>query len=213
MTIQNRLLRALPSSALILGLGLGALACDAPGDEPAEALEEGRALSADEVATMQWIREEEKLARDVYLTLSERWDAQQLVNVPQSEQRHMDAVAELMARYEIEDPIVDDSVGVFVNPDLAALYLELSADGEPSLEAALRVGAGIEELDMVDLREAIDATDEEAIIATYENLLCGSRNHLRGFYKGLEGLGVDYEVQFLSPEEVAAIVDSPHEQC
>ncbi len=170
-------------------------------------------LSESEVDTLRWMREEEKLARDVYLTLSESWDDAQLVNVPKSEQQHMDALAVLLDRYGLEDPVVDDSVGVFTDPVLADLYVELTGAGEESREAALRVGAAIEELDMVDLQAAIDETEDPALVETYSSLLCGSRNHLRGFYGGLVQIDADYQPQYLEDATFFAIIDGEREQC
>ena len=42
------------------------------------------------------MRLEEKLARDVYLTLGETYKQRMFVNIPESEQRHMDAVKALL---------------------------------------------------------------------------------------------------------------------
>ena len=140
-------------------------------------------LTDDEVAGLQFMREEEKLARDVYLTLDETWDLRVFQNISRAEQTHMDTVATLLDRYDIEDPAADNEFGIFTNPDLQALYDQLVAQGNESLEDALRVGAAIEEIDILDLEE---------------RLLRGSTNHLRAFVANLERqTGETYEPQYM----------------
>ncbi len=173
----------------------------------AQAGPQGRPLSAAEEADLLLMREEEKLARDVYLALHEQWGARVFANISQSEQRHMDALGTLITRYGLEDPVVDDTPGAFTNPDFTVLYDELVADGEVSLAAALRVGAYIEDLDIVDLRDAIRRTRHNDIRMVYENLLDGSCNHLRAFVRNLAALGEVYLPEFLTPEEFAEIIN------
>lgn len=170
-------------------------------------------LSLDEILDMKFMREEEKLARDVYLTLYEAWGLQTHANVAQSEQSHTDAVATLLQSLHVDDPVTDDTVGVFVDEDLDALYDELVAWGRDSAVDALLVGATIEDLDMVDLAAAIETSDDVRIDSTYESLLCGSRNHLRAFVGALESLGETYEATFMDPELMEEILAQDHETC
>ncbi len=86
-------------------------------------------LSDAEAASLLFMREEEKLARDVYQTLFMQWSQPVFINISTSEQRHMDSLAVLLNRYALLDPVIDDSVGAFVNPELAALYTALTAEG------------------------------------------------------------------------------------
>lgn len=172
-------------------------------------LEELTVLEADNLVFM---REEEKLARDVYLTMYDAWGLNIFSNIAASEQTHTDAVAEMLEKYKLPDPVVDDRVGIFVNQKLIDLYDTLLARGYQSSLEALYVGALIEEVDMVDLKRAIEETDNEDIQQLYENLLSGSRNHLRAFVGLIEDQGIVYEAQFLPQDEVDAIVDSPVER-
>lgn len=149
-------------------------------------------LSAAEIATLKWMREEEKLARDVYIELNAFWPAQIFVNIAESEQRHFDALGVKLALYGIADPATDQ-VGVFTDPELQALHDELLALGMVSRVAALEVGVTIEETDMIDLQAAIDGTTSVPLQVTYEHLLTGSEHHLASFIKELEAAGVVYE--------------------
>jgi hypothetical protein len=169
-------------------------------------------LSAVEVENLMYMREEEKLARDVYLTMFDAWGLAVFDNIAASEQTHTDSVKNMIEKYRLADPVVDDTVGVFVNQELATLYAKLIARGAQSSLEALHVGAFIEEVDMVDLARAIEATDNADIRQLYDNLMSGSRNHLRAYVGQIEDLGVVYEAQYLSQDEVDAIVDSPVER-
>lgn len=169
-------------------------------------------LTALEADNLTYMREEEKLARDVYLTMFEAWGLTIFSNIASSEQSHTDAVANMLEIYKLPDPVVDDRVGIFVNQKLTNLYDTLLVRGYQSSLDALQIGALIEEVDMVDLKRAIEETDNEDIQELYQKLLSGSRNHLRAFVGLIEDQGIVYEAQFLTQEEVDAIVDSPTER-
>ena len=54
---------------------------------------------------------------------------------------------------------------------------------------ALIVGATVEDLDIKDLIDLLNKTDNPDIILVYNNLNKGSRNHLRAFIAQIESLG------------------------
>jgi hypothetical protein len=173
---------------------------------PAYAIGEISEAEADGLAFM---REEEKLARDVYLTLYDQWGLRPFSNIAASEQTHTDAVKSLLEMYEIADPVTDDTIGVFANEDLQALNDQLVETGSASLEDALKVGAAIEEIDILDLIEYLEGTEEANIEWVYENLLAGSENHLRAFVSQLESLtGETYVPQYMSQEAYDAIISA-----
>lgn len=170
-------------------------------------------LASVEVSDLQYMREEEKLARDVYLTLDQYWGQQTQVfaQIALSEESHTSTVNYLLDKFDVEDPVVNDTIGVFVNEELQALYNELVAKGESSFLDALYVGALIEEKDMVDILAAINETDERPIILAYSNLLDGSKSHLRAFVSVIEAQGITYEAQILDSEEVELIIEEEDE--
>ncbi len=171
-------------------------------------------LSAAEIANVLFMREEEKLARDSYIVLDELWGQQIYANIAASEQQHMDAIKGLLETYGLEDPVVDETVvGGFVNPGLDQLFNDLMDQGQESALAGLNVGGIIEETDMRDIQAAIDEAAHTDIIRVFENLLCGSRNHLRSFVKNIELSGSVYTATVLTQDEVDAIATSPMEQC
>ncbi len=168
-------------------------------------------LSEAEREGILYVREEEKLAHDVYTVLYEKWGLQIFANIAASETTHMAAMKLLIDRYGLDDPATEE-LGVFTNPKLQKLYDDLVAKGTKSLIDALEVGGIIEEVDIVDIQGYLKAVDNEDIKLVYENLLKGSRNHLRAFVSTLERYGVTYEPQFLSQEEYQGIVTSPMER-
>ncbi len=166
-------------------------------------------LTHEEIEQLLFIREEEKLARDVYLALADMWGAPIFANIAESEQQHMDAIGQLIVKYGLEDPIVDDTPGVFTNETLQGLYNGLIGSddviltdlqpglviqgGGTSLLDAYKVGAFIEEFDIIDIERAIYQTSHSDIEDVYDNLVRGSRNHLRSFVGQIEAAGEVYE--------------------
>ncbi len=164
-------------------------------------------LSADETESLIFMREEEKLARDVYQALYSQWGIQTFQNIATSEQVHMDAVKVLLDRYGLTDPAATQA-GVFANPDLQALYDQLIARGSRSLVEALKVGAAVEEIDILDLEKRLTQIDNMDIQQVFNNLLNGSKNHLRAFSSALQvQTGETYYPQYLSNEVYQAIMN------
>lgn len=169
-------------------------------------------LSKKEKAGLLFMREEEKLARDVYLSLQETWSLRVFRNIAGAESRHMGALLVLIDKYGLEDPVGDNGVGVFSNPEFTELYENLTGIGHTSVVEALKVGALIEELDIFDLQQALEKVDNVDLAVAYQNLLKGSRNHLRAFNKLLVRNGAEYEARYLTQEEYDAIAGTPTEQ-
>ena len=169
-------------------------------------------LSQGDIDGLNLMREEEKLARDVYLTLGELWSMPIFFNIARAEQQHMDRVLSVMDLYEITDPIVDDSVGVFADQHFADLYTTLVDLGSQSLIDGLIVGATIEDLDIFDLNDLINIGTNDHLLFAWQNLLKGSRNHLRAFMSALNAQDGVYLPQYLDQEAFDAIVESDMER-
>ena len=163
-------------------------------------------LDATEIEQLTFMREEEKLARDVYTELYLQWGTPIFNNISQSEQRHFDALQVLLERYGLPDPAANSKRGYFQNSELQQLYSDLVSQGSPSLSAALRVGATIEDLDIRDLQKALAATDNQDLKAVYQNLKQGSENHLRAFVGRLQAIDEGYVAQYISAAELAEIL-------
>ena len=142
-------------------------------------------LSADEASRVLFMREEEKLAMDVYQALAQKWNLRIFSNIAAAEQRHYDAIGTLIIRHDLSHTALP-APGVFANAELQKLYNDLLAKGERSLVDALQVGVIIEERDIADLKDAISATDKRDLLTIYGNLQNGSQNHLSAFKRRLQ---------------------------
>lgn len=164
-------------------------------------------LTEEEKNDLLFMREEEKLARDVYLTLFEKWGAPVFANIATSEQQHMDAMLILLNTYKLPDPAAATVVGEFVNTELQELYDALIQRGNQSVLEALKVGGIIEETDIEDINAAIETSRLTKIDSVYGNLLEGSYNHLRAFAKQITSrTGQPYVAQVVSQDIVDAIL-------
>jgi len=170
-----------------------------------------QALSQAEIEALIFLREEEKLARDVYLYLYDVWGQWIFENIAASEQQHMDAVKKLLDKYNLDDPAEGQPEGEFTDSDLQDLYVSLTETGTESKLQALSVGATIEDMDIFDLQNFLELTDKADITRVFENLTKGSRNHLRAFVGQMELLGGTYKALYLTQEEVDEIVNSERE--
>jgi hypothetical protein len=163
-------------------------------------------LSPAEQEGLVFMREEEKLARDVYLTLAAQWQIPIFSNIAASEQTHMDSIRTLLVRYNVPDPVAGMGVGEFATEHFQTLYADLVTLGSQSLINALTVGATIEEIDIVDLYDRLEDLTHQDIQRVYQNLERGSENHLRAFVGQLANRGVTYEPQYLDPELYQQII-------
>ena len=168
-------------------------------------------LTNEDSAALLFMLEEEKLARDTYTYLEDLWEINQFSNIKKSEQSHMDAVSGLLDQYNISYTLL--SYVEFNKPDIQTLYDQFIDYGSENRANALEVGANIEDLDIVDLANFIDATTNSAMIKVFESLQCGSRNHLRSFVTAIEVSGNTYEPQYLTQEDYTLIINDSQEQC
>ena len=164
-------------------------------------------LTVDETDGLLFMYEEEKLARDVYNALFALWGQPTFQNIASSEQIHMDAVKSLLVQYGIVVP--GDVAGVFSDATLQNLYNSLLTTGNQSLEDALKVGATIEEVDIIDLQTRLTLTTKANIQQVYNNLMKGSYNHLRNFVNVLNRkTGEVYQPQYLDADLYESILSN-----
>lgn len=193
----------------------------------------GGALDATEASHLTFMREEEKLARDVYLTFAGMYPSQGVFNniATTSEQTHTDTMRDKLVQYNLPDPNPDTnnlpaSIGVFSGAEWGSYFTgkfnDLTAWGSNSELDALYAGAFIEELDMHDIADCpqimvdngyndpcgLNYTDANGLINAYSSLIDGSESHLRSYVGQIEaviGAG-NYQAQYLSQAEVDAIL-------
>lgn len=169
-------------------------------------------LTQNEINDLKFLREEEKLARDVYTYSYNKYKLAIFNSISQSEQTHMNSVLSLLNKYGIPDPS-SVQMGIFVNQDLQVLYNNLISQSNISLIEALKAGATIEDLDINDIDDFIINTSKSDLLTVYNNLTCGSKNHIRSFTTELINNEVSYEPQFISLEEYNSIINTPSGGC
>lgn len=223
---QRLFFSSLTAIALCAGLLSGCGGGEEATDDAGPALMDGAAMAAKlslmpfdtpdatESQSLAFMREEEKLAHDVYSNLDGLWGNQVKIfgNIATSEANHTEAVRQLLLRYNLSDPVNGSVAGSFVNTDLQNLFDTLTTSGQSDINAALAVGMQVEELDIRDIAQAMQNIDNEDILFVYAELLKGSRNHLRSFYKTMQQRGLNYTPQYISQEEFNAIVNSAMER-
>ena len=200
-------------------------------DTSTDVVTDGIVLDVNEQTHLVFMREEEKLARDVYLTLGTMYpDSVIFGKIDDSEQKHLAAVKTMLEKYGVEDPNTNDNIGAFTGEDYGWYFTEkfnlLVERASISELEALYVGAFIEELDMMDINQCPEVivetdngindvsecgkiyTDNSDISNLYGSLLDGSDSHLEGYVKNIEkyiGEG-NYQAQVLSQEQVDEIL-------
>ncbi len=231
--MRNRIIRWTLSLAMLIGFSMLFVSCEADMNEVQAGTIDMRgpndynpasvckcvndyfpieALSSTESKAILFMREEEKLARDFYTEMNQKWNARVFYNISKAEQRHMDAMLCLINKYGLTDPIGDNAAGEFQDVGLQQLYDVLIAEGQQSYEMALIAGAKIEDVDINDLVTAINDIDNQDMLAVFEELTKGSRNHLRAFVANLKTLDVTYTPQFISQELFDKIISTPREK-
>ncbi|HUV16346.1 MAG TPA: DUF2202 domain-containing protein [Pelolinea sp.] len=164
-------------------------------------------LNQAEADGLLFMFEEEKLAYDLYIAFYEEWGLPVFQNIASGELIHKNAVASLLEKFGLPDPSESKPAGVFTNTMLQDLYNQLLSKGKQSVSNALKVGASVEEIDILNLQERLLQTDEPDIIRVYENLELGSRNHLRSFVSVLQNqTGEVYQPGYLSTEDYQQII-------
>lgn len=161
-------------------------------------------LSESEINGLLLMREEEKLAQDVYDSFYSTYGIINFDNISNSESQHTAAILALINYFGLTDPALTES-GKFTSAAIQGLYDQLIASGT-SANAALSTGAFIEEYDIADLKKLIAETTNTDILAVYSNLLKGSENHLRAFVSALKNRGIVYTPQILSSTDYATII-------
>jgi len=165
-------------------------------------------LSTEEIKGLQYMREEEKLAHDVYIYAYHKYGTRIFENIANSESMHTYMVSVLLEKYNLTDPAKNEPEGVFKNSTLQELYYNLTSRVNKGEKDALIVGANIEELDIVDIKKWLDLTDNQDIKYVYSTLINGSANHLRAFVSTLEKkYNYEYSPVYLSKEEYDRIIN------
>lgn len=185
--------------SLMLGLSVITTSLTAGQSTNSTSVSSTKSVDKVEEKDLLFMREEEKLARDVYIFAYSQWGNTVFDSISESEQEHTDKILALLVKYNLEDPALE-AEGEFNDEELQHLYNDLIGEVQNSEISALYVGTAIEEIDIIDILDAIERTDNRDIKTVYENLLDGSKSHLRAFVKVLETRGIVYEPRFIDED-------------
>ncbi len=156
---------------------------------PMAVADDGR-LNDAEVANLVFSREEERLARDLYQAFADQYaGARPFSKIAEAEQRHFDAVGNLLIAYDIADPSDGAAAGSYSDATLQGLYDQWYAQGMQSLPDAYQVGIDLEKRDIADLEAGLSTTQTAEVRTVLENLLNGSENHLAAYERAASGRG------------------------
>ena len=165
----KRKLTAIVAMAIIGAVGLAPMANAATRPTTAQKLQ------------LQYLVEEEKLARDVYLYFATNVTSNKFANIARSEQTHMDLIGTVLKTYKYFNPTLTRAPGVFRDKTLQSLYTALTAKGSTDIWAAYQVGGDIENRDITDLQLMLKSTMPADMKLAVNNLLKASINHLAAF--------------------------------
>lgn len=168
-------------------------------------------LTDAELTSLLKMKEEEKMARDIYSALYQKWGSAVFSRISAAENNHLGAIISLLKNYGVADTLTGEA-GIYADASVQTLYNDLLSKGSVSVEDGYKTGALIEEMDIKDLSGTIATTTNANIIMVYENLERGSRNHLRAFFNQLSGLGIVYSPVYLTQAEYDQIVTSAMEK-
>ena len=162
-------------------------------------------LSETEIAGLMEMREEEKLAHDVYEYFYDSFNHVVFKNIAASEAQHTSTVLRLIEGYGLQDPALTEA-GEFNDQKFTDLYSSLIAAGD--LVEALKAGALVEETDIADLKIHLEETEVTTLQTVYSHLLNASGIHLKAFTRVLSQMGVTYVPSVLSAEEYQEIIEN-----
>jgi hypothetical protein len=223
-----RVLQLILKTLLLTIIGAGA--CNATANAAA-ARDSDPVLDFNEQTHLVFICEEEKLARDVYRVLGRRFpEIASFAVMAENKEASNCAVQELLHKYRVSVPRVNRNVGEFswgiYGRYFTEKYMVLTGQGSSSPLNALYVGAFIEELNILDIKQCpkaivdiangindtsacgIEYTDNPDVLGMYEDLLNESREHLRLLVKDIDQLigAGNYQAQVLQQKEVDTII-------
>lgn len=140
-------------------------------------------LSDEQQINLEYMYEEEKMARDIYTELGDIWNLRIFGNISQAEDQHMNRIWEIASDYDLD--LVELPPGEFYNSEIRELYDSLLVQGSIGSKEALEVGRMVEITDIEDLQSVLETGMPEDISRVLENLLDGSENHLSAFNRQL----------------------------
>jgi hypothetical protein len=186
--MNTNLKKTMSWAAAVALVGGGAFAATAQAQALPGASTVTAATDAELAKSLQFMREEERMARDLYKAFADLYDdAVPFSRITVSEDRHYDAVGTLLDRFDVADPSTGKAAGTYADATIQKLYTDWLAQGKKSVDAAYDVGVALETRDIADLKAAINDTSDAYVKQVYTNLLGASEQHLRAYQAAADG--------------------------
>ncbi len=163
-------------------------------------------LSQEEIESLIYMWNEEKLAKDLYYSLYELYDDYKASNTfeniaSRSETVHQELMEILLDKYQLSiddnpydperDLEEDYPPGQYSLEEIQQLYENLLSQGQLSFIEALKVGCIVEVTDVEDLEYRLSIVGNQDIKLAFEFLKQGSYNHYWAFDNALKNNGID----------------------
>ena len=176
MFTTSRTVAVAVAGAAVFGFGVPSAVQAASSDTPT-------GLSNAQLTEM---REEERMARDLYTQLAASSGEAIFTRIAGAEQRHLDAVERLMTSQGMSPEAAGTTVGRYAVGEVQAAYTRWLSQGRASDQAAYKVGVELETWDIAELKtmEVPSDTTGARVVAA---LLNGSEHHLTAFTKAVNG--------------------------
>lgn len=163
-------------------------------------------LTAEEIEFLFAVREDEKVARDLYAHFYSKYQLKPFEMIGKAESNHISAVEKLLTFYSISFPALSEA-GIFANAERQLNYTTLAASGNTSLEA-FTTAAKLEETGIYDYMTVLQDITNPNIKLVIEHLMKASSNHLKAFLRNIDALGGSYTPSILSQEQFDNIIKS-----
>lgn len=167
-------------------------------------------LTADEIEFIFAVREDEKVARDLYFSFFQKFGLKPFENIGKAEDNHIKATEKLFDYYEIDYPALSAN-GKFEDAIRQKLYDSLLLKGTPELEA-FKVMAFLEESNIVEYGEVLKTIVNPNIKIVIENLAKASANHFKAAIRQITALGGTYAPALMTQEQYRAVIAIGFEQ-
>ncbi|NTV17903.1 MAG: DUF2202 domain-containing protein [Bacteroidales bacterium] len=161
-------------------------------------------LTADEIEFIYAVREDEKVARDLYFSFFGTFGLKPFENIGKAEDNHIKATEKLFDYYEIDYPALSEN-GKFENAIRQKLFDSLLLKGTPELEA-FKVMAMLEESNIVEYGEVLKTIANPNIKIVIENLARASANHFKAAIRQITALGGTYTPALMTQEQYKAVI-------
>lgn len=168
-------------------------------------------LSADEIEFQFALREDEKMARDLYTVFAAKYStAPQIDRIAAAENSHIACVEAVLDYYEISYPAMTAAAGLFEDAKRQAIYNEL-ADKSGTLLEVYATMAAVEEESVSAYKSVQSEITNENIALVITNMIKASSNHLKAAVCQIIAGGGTYTPLYLSAEEFGTIVNLPYQ--